>query len=79
MTDEFFTDLDKLIAADSVPNIEPGEITVKDVRARAKCHHQQARKMIERWVEAGKLEYVGKRREPSRGAKVDAWKIKEKP
>jgi hypothetical protein len=67
--------LDDLILQEIPPPLADDEITTTRVADRAKCHHQQARRMIDKWVKEGKVEHVGKRKEPH-GQKVDAWRLK---
>ena len=67
--------LDALILEDIPPALEPTDITVMRLVARAKCSPVIAKRVLAEWVEAGKVEYLGKRRE-ARGHKVDAWRLK---
>jgi hypothetical protein len=66
--------LDDLILQDTPPPLAADEFTAGMIAKIAKCHNQQARRRIARWIAEGKAEYVGKRREP-RGQSVDAWRL----
>lgn len=76
MTDnDFFEDLDKLIAQDIPPALEPSDITVARIAERAGTDHKRATKLIAKWQKEGRVEYIGERR-ASRGHKVKAWRLK---
>jgi hypothetical protein len=67
--------LDALIEQDAPPYLADDDVTVVRLADHAKCGHAKARKMLTDWQTAGKVEYIGMRREP-RGHQVKAWKVK---
>lgn len=67
--------LDDLIMQDAPAALEEADITIMRLARRAKIGTVRARSMLEEWTKAGKVEYIGKRRE-ERGHRVDAWKLK---
>jgi hypothetical protein len=68
--------LDSLILAEQQKELQDDEITAARIIKRTGWNDYRVRKVIEEWVQAGYVEYVGKKREPLRGAMVDAWKMK---
>lgn len=71
-----FYGLDKLIEDEKKNDLQPEEFTINMVARQAKWNRARAETVIKEWVTNGKAEYVGKRREPERGQKVDAWRLK---
>lgn len=69
--------LDALLLQDAPPMLDDDDLTVQRLAARAKCGSLKARRMLKEWTEAGRVEHIGKRREPH-GHTVDAWKVKGK-
>jgi hypothetical protein len=67
--------LDDLLMYDAPPYLADDDITVMRLVRHAKYGPNKARRMLNDWTEAGKVEYIGKRREP-RGHMVDAWRVK---
>lgn len=67
--------LDELIMQDAPPMLADDDITVMRLVSRAKVGVVRAKTMLKQWQDAGKVEYVGKRRE-ERGHMVDAWRLK---
>jgi len=67
--------LDDLLMQDAPPMLADDDITVMRLVRRAKCGSSKARRMLDEWVVAGKVEYIGKRRN-ARGHSVDAWRLK---
>jgi hypothetical protein len=67
--------LDNLLLADAPPYLADDDITVMRLVARAKCSPNKAKRLLGEWEAAGKVEYIGERREP-RGHSVKAWKVK---
>ena len=72
---EFAKALDQLLLADRPADLEDTDITVQRLCTQAGVTRYTGRKMIAGWVKGGKLVYLGKRREPVRGALVDAWRV----
>lgn len=66
--------LDDLIAETFCPPLEPDDITIMGLHDKAGCTWDTAKKTLKEWQEAGKVEYLGKRRSPS-GKKLDAWRM----
>jgi hypothetical protein len=73
---DYYQLLDSLIAETVVPDLASGDITARIVMERRGCHHQQALTLIRHWEKNGKVEFIGKRREPTRGQTVNAWRLK---
>jgi hypothetical protein len=67
--------LDDLLMQEAPPDLLETDITVMRLARRAKCGGAKAKKLLDEWTAAGKVEYIGKRREP-RGHKLDAWRLK---
>lgn len=74
-TPELMKALDDLILSDAPPPLEVTDITIQRIVARANVGGARAQRMIDKWVEEGKVEYIGERREP-RGHRVKAWRLK---
>ena len=75
--DEFITDLQKLIDEENAIALQPGDVTVGRVMRQSGRNRHLASRAIQLWVQEGRLVSLGKRRDPSSGLKVDAWKIEE--
>ena len=69
--------LDELLAQEVPPWLDLQDITIMRLQERAECGPKRARTIINKWVEGGKLEYLGKRRE-TKGHAVDAWRLAER-
>jgi hypothetical protein len=67
--------LDDLIMQDAPPVLEDTDLTVQRLAARAKCGSVKAKRLLADWTEAGKVEYLGKRRN-TQGHNVDGWRLK---
>ena len=70
-----FYGLDKLIADENALDLQPGDITINVLTKRTGWSRSRAETVIKEWVEAGKLEALGHRREPERGQRVQAWRL----
>lgn len=67
--------LDALILAENKLELLPSDITVSRISERTDWNAYRVKKVIGEWVRSGRAEYLGKRREPVRGAMVDAWRL----
>lgn len=77
---EFARALDELLMEAAPDVLQGDDLTVMRVSKRGNITRQRARKLLEEWRGAGRVVYLGKRREPRRGAMVDAWRmVKKKP
>lgn len=68
--------LDSLILAEEELKLDDDHLTVSRLAKRTGWNRYKAAKIIGDWEKAGKVEYVGERREPLRGGMVKAWKVK---
>lgn len=71
--------LDSLILAEEQNKLEDDDITVSRLSNKTGWNRRKAQKIIGEWESAGKLEFIGERREPLRGSMVKAWKVKDAP
>ena len=74
---DFYGLLDDLIAAEAPPPLLDTDLTIQRLTKWAKCSAGRARRMIEKWLEQGRVEAIGKRRVES-GHAVEAWRLIEK-
>jgi predicted HTH transcriptional regulator len=68
--------LDELIMQENSIDLQPGDITINSLAKRSGWNRSRAETVISEWVASGVLETLGQRREPERGQKVAAWRLK---
>jgi hypothetical protein len=68
--------LDDLILQENQLNLEPDDVTVARLVKRTQWNKRRVLQAIDKWENEGRLEHIGKRREPERGQMVEAWRMK---
>lgn len=68
--------LDALILEEEKLDLEEDDITINRLCVKTGWNPYRAKKVIGEWVALGKVVFVGERRNPQRGALVQAWKLK---
>jgi hypothetical protein len=74
--DELAAALDALILAENKLELLPSDITVQRLVAKTNWNARRVKLVLGEWERLGIVECIGDRREPSRGQKVKAWRVK---
>lgn len=68
--------LDDLILQENALDLQPGDITVNLLARRSGWSRSRTETTLAEWEARGIIEPLGDRREPERGQKVAAWRLK---
>jgi hypothetical protein len=72
---ELLTALDALILKEN-PMLRDDDVTVARLATRAHWSKRRAREIIDKWVNEGLLEPLGKLSQAGSGPRIEAWRLK---